>query len=109
MGAAKTVPEFGNKLEYVFGNATGTMHNIERSVGMERQLNSIGIFDNAAGRNIVLDNLTKAYNNPSSILEVQQNGRVVRESLIAGPNGFVKAESIWDGSKLITVTLFGGK
>ncbi|MFA9464179.1 MAG: RHS repeat-associated core domain-containing protein [Velocimicrobium sp.] len=108
-GASNAVPEFGKKLEYVFGNATGNIHNIERSVEMERQLKSIGIFDNASGRNLVLDNLTEAYNNSSSILKVQENGRVVRESLLSGPNGLVKVESIWEGAKLITVTLFGGK
>lgn len=43
------------------------------------------------------------------ILKTQENGRVVRESLISGPNGVIKAESVWDGLKLITATLFGGK
>ncbi|SHJ48350.1 hypothetical protein SAMN02745136_00150 [Anaerocolumna jejuensis DSM 15929] len=76
---------------------------------MERQLNSIGIFDNKRGRRVVLDNLTQAYNNSSSILKTQENGRVVRESLLVGPNGAVKVESIWDGKRLITVTLYGGK
>ena len=35
--------DFGKKLEYIFGNATGTSHNVERSIAMEKQLNSIGI------------------------------------------------------------------
>lgn len=101
--------DFGKKLEYVFGNATGTKHNIDRSIAMEKQLNSIGIFDNKAGREIVQDNLTKAFNDPSSILKVQENGRIVRESLLSGPNGLVKVESIWEDAKLITVQIFGGK
>ena len=103
-------PEFGKKLEYIFGNAKGNKHNIDRSKAMERQLNSIGIYDNANGRKLVIDNLTEAFYNPSSIrLPVQDNGRIVRESLLAGPNGLVKVESVWEGVKLITVTLLGGK
>jgi hypothetical protein len=76
---------------------------------MERQLNSIGIFNNAEGRQLVEKNLIEAFNNPASILKTQENGRVVRESLLSGPNGVIKVESVWDGPKLITATLFGGK
>lgn len=101
--------ELGRKLDYIFGNATGSKHNIDRSIAMERQLNSIGIFNNAEGRQLVEKNLIEAFNNPASILKTQENGRVVRESLLSGPNGVIKVESVWDGSKLITATLFGGK
>ncbi len=37
----------------------------------------------------------------------QLNGRTVKESLLSGPNGFLKTISIWEGSKLITVILIG--
>jgi len=47
--AAKTGANIVTKLAYVFGKATGSAHNIERSTGMLRQLESVGIFDNAAG------------------------------------------------------------
>jgi hypothetical protein len=100
---------FGKKLEYIFGNATGTKHNIDRSIAMENQLKKIGILDDEAGRKLVLENLTKAFNDPSSILKEQENGRIVRESLLAGPDGFVKVESIWEDAKLVTVTILGGK
>lgn len=103
------VPYFGKKLEYIFGNATGNKHNIDRSIAMERQLNSIGIFDDPFGRKLVLDNLSDAFDNPSSILKTQENGRIVRESLLSGPNGVLKVESVWDREKLITVKLYGGK
>ncbi|MFE3573846.1 hypothetical protein [Lysinibacillus sp. NPDC059133] len=103
------IPYFGKKLEYIFGNATGNKHNIDRSIAMERQLNSIGIFDDATGRKLVLDNLSDAFDNPSSILKTQENGRIIRESLLSGPNGVLKVESVWDREKLITVKLYGGK
>lgn len=96
-------------MEYVFGNATGNKHNIDRSIAMKRQLNSVGIFDNETGRKLVLEKLTKTFNNTSSILKTQDNGRIVRKSLLKGPNGVLKVESIWDGEKLITVKLYGGK
>ncbi|MEY9977998.1 hypothetical protein [Lysinibacillus sp. RC79] len=103
------IPYFGKKLEYIFGNATGNKHNIDRSIAMERQLNSIGIFDDATGRKLVLDNLSDAFDNPSSILKTQENGRIIRESLLSGPNGVLKVESVWDRERLITVKLYGGK
>ncbi|UAC49576.1 hypothetical protein K6959_07100 [Bacillus aquiflavi] len=72
----KVTPDFGRKMDYVFGNATGNKHNIDRSIAMERQLNSIGIFDNKTGRKHVLDNLTDTFNDASSILKTQDNGRI---------------------------------
>jgi hypothetical protein len=33
----------------------------------------------------------------------------MREFMIYGPDGAVKAQSIWNGENLITVILFGGK
>ena len=48
--AVKTTPELGRKLEYFLGNATSNAHNIERSTGMLRQLESIGLHDNPATR-----------------------------------------------------------
>jgi len=107
--AIRVSPDYGRKMEYVFGNATGNKHNIDRSIAMKRQLNSVGIFDNETGRKLVLEKLTKTFNNTSSILKTQDNGRIVRKSLLKGPNGVLKVESIWDGEKLITVKLYGGK
>src|SRR5690625_594265 len=105
----KMMPKYGRKLDYVFGKATGSKHNIDRSIAMEKQLNSIGVFDTKDGRKIVQNNLTNAFNDPKSVLKVQSNGRYVRESILNGPNGVVKLESIWDGDRLITVKIFGGK
>ena len=104
---SKGVAEIGTKLEYVFGKATGSAHNIERSTGMLRQLESVGIFDNAAGRSVLKNNLERVFSETGGIL--QSNGRYLRESLLMGPNGGLKVESIWDANKLITVKLLGGK
>lgn len=105
--AEKAVANIGTKLEYVFGKATGSAHNIERSTGMLRQLESIGIFDNAEGRSLLNGHLQSVYKGSKGML--QSNGRHLRESLLMGPRGGLKVESIWEGNKLITIKLMGGK
>jgi len=102
-----SIPDIGRKLEYLFGNATSNQHNIDRSIQMERQLNSIGIFDNENGRLYINEVLNNTVNNPNNIVGTQENGRIVRETLLAGPDGFLKMETIWDGDRLITFNLFG--
>ena len=54
-------PIIGNKLEYAFGNATGSDHNISRSMQNENNLNSIGIFDNKEGRSLMRKYIDDAY------------------------------------------------
>lgn len=100
-------PEIGTKLEYFFGNATGNAHNIQRSGDMASQLNRIGIGDNATGRALFSDHLDEVFNNPNSVVRVQENGRTVREGLLKGPDGMLKTETIWDGNRLITGQLYG--
>jgi hypothetical protein len=100
------VAQLGRKLDYLFGKATGEK-NLARTADMKRQLASIGIFDSAASRNYLTNLLNGALNNESSIVGYSPNGNTIREFLIAGPNGAIKAESYWEGTKLITVKLFG--
>lgn len=100
--------DLGRKLEYLFGNATGSAHNISRSLGMLRQLNSVGISDTAINRAYVAHELEVTLSDPSTIVRIQENGRVLRESLLMGPNGALKMQSVWEDTKLITVELFGG-
>lgn len=104
-GQCEGIPYFGLKLEFIFGNATGNKNHIDRSLAMEQKLNNIGIFDDAKGKKLVLDNLSNAFDNPSSIIKTQNNGQIVRGSVLTGPNGILKVESIWDKEKLITVKL----
>ncbi|MBC2256444.1 hypothetical protein HCB46_13405 [Listeria ivanovii] len=54
-------------MDYVFGKATGSKHNIERSAEMKQKLNGIGIFDNLSEREVVQKNLTEAFENKKSI------------------------------------------
>ncbi len=100
-------PDIGTKLEYFFGNATGNAHNIQRSGDMASQLNRIGIGDNARGRALFAKHLEDVFNDPNSVVRVQENGRTVREGILKGPGGMVKTETVWDGNRLITGNLFG--
>ena len=102
-------PNLGRKLEYFLGNAGGNAHNIERSRGMLRQLQSIGLHDTPAVRRSLTEHLSKVLNDPSNIVRVEASGRTVRESLLMGPNGGLKFETIWDGTKLITGKFLGGR
>lgn len=99
------IEDLGAKLEYIFGNATGSRHNIERSKDMQRILNSIGIFDNAEGRAIVTNTIINSFRDPCNGY-MQDNGRFVIETLLVGPNGIAKMQTVWDGFKLITIELF---
>jgi len=74
---------------------------------MLRQLERVGIFDNTAGRSLLQNHLKTIYSGTKGML--QSNGRYLRESLLMGPNGGLKVESIWDGNRLITVKLLRGK
>jgi RHS repeat-associated protein len=100
----------GRKLEYILGNATGKLHNIERSTAMAAELGRIGLRDTAETRALVTDHLTKVAQTPGV---AQANGNVVRESLLMGPGGAVKLKTIWketkDQIKLITIEVLRPK
>ena len=102
-----SLPELGNKLDYIFGKASGSSHNIQRSTQLYEQLKKIGIFDTDVGRATLTEYLTKALNDANNVSKIQETGRVVKESLISGVNGVLKMESVWEGVKLITVFFFG--
>lgn len=114
LGASKYVsiskiPKLGKKLDFLFGKASGTRHNIERSTAMMRQLNKIGIYDNPNGRKILQEHLIKVLNRTDNIVDIQKNGRLVKESLLVGRLGSIKVTSVWDNDKLITVILKGAR
>ncbi len=103
MPTSSQTAQLGRKLEYFFGNATGNKHNIDRSKSMLERLQRIGIFDNETGRSVLKDHLQEVLQTPGII---QTNGRTLRESLLMGPNGGAKMQSIWEGNKLITAEIF---
>jgi hypothetical protein len=102
----KIKPEIGNKLDFLLGKATGDPKNVVRSKDMLRSMESIGLRDNATTRQYLSEQLETAVNQADNIVKTQADGRVVRETLLMGPNGGVKLETVWDGAKLITGIIY---
>ncbi|EOH96601.1 hypothetical protein UAY_02969 [Enterococcus moraviensis ATCC BAA-383] len=117
-------PELGNKLDYLFGKAKGNKHNIQRSQTMQSELSKIGIYDTPNSREFLNNHLKDAINDSSNILKTETRSYVakelpglptvnytttVRESFLKGPSGGVKIESVWDGDRLLTIIVKGGK
>ncbi|MFQ3610672.1 MAG: RHS repeat-associated core domain-containing protein, partial [Fimbriimonadales bacterium] len=108
-GAGLKLPELGRKLDYIFGKASGDPHSVRRSRALQQELQRIGINDTPENREYLTAHLTWVLNDPTNIREVQRNGRIVRESLLMGPKGGCKLETIWEGDKLITVIIKAGR
>lgn len=101
-------PDIGRKLDYLFGKATGRQHNLDRSLSMLKALERIGLYETPTSRSYIAEHLEQVFYNQENISS--QNGNwVKRDSLLAGPRGFLKVESTWKGNKLITIVLKGGK
>ncbi len=101
-------PDLGRKLEFAFGRASGSGHNLERTKENLRLLTNIGIRDNVSGRKIVADALRQAFQygdvigrRPAGL--VNGLGSVTRRSYVRGPHGYLIMESVWSGNKLVTV------
>jgi len=104
------------KFNYLFGKVTSGAHNADRSVQNAQQLARIGVYDNTAGRSLLsshFDDVVADSNNIVRTFTHKNYGTFqVRESLFAGPGGFLKFESTWqvtdDGLRLSTVIPMGG-
>jgi RHS repeat-associated protein len=107
LAAGPETPILGRKLDYFLGRASGSAHNVARSQGMLSQLQEIGLGDTAATREFLTQHLGGVLNDSSSVAGIQANGRVLRESLLMGPEGALKFQTVWEGNKLITGMFFG--
>ncbi|MEU5853032.1 hypothetical protein [Saccharopolyspora shandongensis] len=105
------------KFDYAFGKVNSSKHAADRSSQIKTELSRIRIFNNTKGREIVrehLESVVRSDNNISQISDHSWGRRQVRESLLAGPGGFMKLQTVWqensDGNlQLITLIPFGGK
>jgi len=111
---AATIEE--GKLGYLLGQASGRAHNVERAIENAGQLARIGVHDTPVGRALLRSHLQGVAEDASNVVRTfsnQYGSFVVKESLLAGPRGFVKFESTWhvigsEGMRLVTVIPFGG-
>lgn len=73
---------------------------------MLQQMEPIGLSDTPINRLIVEEHLQNVVRNPNNIVR-NQGERQTRESLLMGPNGGVKLQTVWENDKLITINVFG--
>lgn len=116
--------DIGNKLDFLFGKATGSTHNIQRSQSMQAELRKIGIHDNSTGRECLTQHLNDILSDSSNISNVEVRSYIAkelpgqpkieytattRESFLMGPGGGVMLRTVWDGNRLLTVVIEVGK
>ncbi len=101
------VPVLGRKIDYLLGLAIGSRHNIVRSRAMASALSKIGIYDNQEMRQYLAEHLTQALSSDLNIV-IRETGMETRESLLMGPRGAVKLETVWQGDRLITALMKEG-
>ena len=99
--------EIGSKLEYAFGKATGSTHNITRSMDNASALSKIGIYNNKSGRQLLTEHFDKALNDNRNIIFAKNAVRVETSTVLSGPGGLLNVKSIWEGEKLITFWFVG--
>jgi RHS repeat-associated protein len=103
------------KFDYLFGKVDSTAHNAARSAQNAQQFARIGVYDNAVGRSLLLRHFDDVVASSDNIVQTMTNEHgtlQIRESLFAGPGGFLKLESAWEvtdaGLRLTTVIPKGG-
>ena len=114
-GGGVNIPE--SKYSYLFGDATGSQHNLDRSNGLALQMKRLGVLDTSEGRAILGDHLTSAALDANNVVgqRVNEWGTfVTKESLFAGPSGkFSLFHSVWQagedgGLRFTTLIAHGG-
>jgi RHS repeat-associated protein len=105
--ACPAIPILGNKLDFLFGLAQNigpnAANNIQRSTTMLEDMESVGLKDSPEVRQYVSQKMAEALNDPAALQQIQGNGRKVIDVFLTGPGGNIKLETVWQGSKLITL------
>lgn len=104
-----------NKYDYLFGLVGGDAHNAARSAQNAQQLARVGVYDNPAGWKVLQDHFDDVVSRSDNVKHSFSNRYgdfQIRESLFAGPGGFLKFETTWHmsdaGPRLTTVIPMGG-
>ncbi|WP_143121602.1 hypothetical protein [Saccharopolyspora antimicrobica] len=105
-----------HKFKYFFGESDSNKHNRDRSRQNSSELNKIRIFNNPDGHETLNHHLERVVSTDSNIKETFSNeyGEFqVRDSLLAGPGGFLQLETTWhvttQGLRLTTMIPKRGK
>lgn len=99
----RTVVIDEGKFDYLFGRVTSNPHNTARSQQLQSELGHIGIWDTPSGRQTLTTHFDGVASDPSSVVRTFSETRdgvtqnfTVRESLLAGPGGFVRLETTFE-------------
>jgi RHS repeat-associated protein len=108
--ACPILPVLGSKLDYLFGLAENigenAAHNVQRSVSMLQEMESVGLSDTPQTRVYVSQKIIEAFYNPAATSAIGRGGAVIKDVLIMGPNGGIKLQTIWQGAQLVTIKVF---
>ncbi|WP_346133445.1 tachylectin-related carbohydrate-binding protein [Lentzea roselyniae] len=98
------------KYDYLFGKVDSNSHNAARSKQNKEQLARIGVHDTPQGRALIKKHLDDAVTSDANIKRTytdEYGTFQIRDSLFAGPGGFLHFESAWqvtpDGLRLTTI------
>lgn len=104
------------KYDYMFGNVASNSHNAARSAQNAAQFGRVGVYNNAEGRALLQSHFDEVVGSDSNVMRTFSNEHgefQIRDSLFAGPGGFLHLESTWqvtnDGLRLTTVIPRGGQ
>ena len=108
------------KWSYIFGGAKGTKnaaHNGPRTAENLQMMTQLGIYDTAEGRQLLQSHFDKVVSDPANIVNEWTNNYGAfqsRESLLAGPGGFLKLITSWQvmpngAYRFTTIIPIGGK
>ncbi len=84
--------------DYLFGQVDSNAHNAARTAENAAQLARVGVWDNPAGRALLQGHFDEVVANESNIISSYSNkfgDFQVRDSLFAGPGGFIRFETTW--------------
>jgi len=111
-GAADVAP---GKCDYIFGRVESSEHNLGRSTQLASQFARIGVYDTESGRALLQEHFSEVLSQNNNIVDAytdKYGTYEVRDSLFAGPGGFLKLQTTWqvtpNGYNLSTVIPFGG-
>ncbi|MDF7675804.1 VENN motif pre-toxin domain-containing protein, partial [Neisseriaceae bacterium ESL0693] len=102
-----------NKFNYLYGNVSSGIHNIDRSTQLAQTMRKLGIEQNDSGTQILIDHFNTVVNTKNNIVNTYSKGSQnfeVRESLLFGPSGkAVKLETSFEvmpnGSRRFITTI----
>jgi len=111
--------ELGNKLDYQFGKAGGSQHNINRTTGLKAEMDKLGFEDTTENRNFFTDYYNDVLNKTNNIVKTELESYTVdnvtysyiatyKESFLMGKYGGAQITTVWDENRLLSIIIKSG-